>query len=572
MDLSGIRVAYVSAEIAHTPPTLNKDSRVPLTYSGGLGVLGGDTVNSVSDLPELKGKVAFFTLVYHDGFPGQRLDGFWQTEVYAPWKPADYGFEKLDKQVTVRLCGEDMKLGAWGRIVNGTRGAAYEVLIDARVEGNSEWHSGGTDKLYDSGGDNPSRYRAFQNGILGLGSLYMARALGAREDTVFHVNDPHGAFALGEMLKKYGHERIREIREIGRFTTHTLVGAGNDCTAADNIRSVLGDDAWARMAPYGSSGDSLSMFYLAANLSSVVNAVSARNAQVCNEKTWHDVLGITNGVHLRTWVSESMAEVYSKHFGNDWYDHPERFLDSGRLSLDAILAGRNPARAELVRHVNEGKGNAGFEDDKVTLVFARRAVPYKRAWLLFNDIDRLARIGKGRLQVIYAGKAHPSDKDSKDTIGFVAQQCERLGRLGVPAVFMEGYDVAKASLLVRGADVWLNTPFRREEASGTSGMKVAANGGVNFSILDGWWLEGHNMFGSENGWTIAPHLDYNDDRQDAAHLYWLLENEVLPAFETRSGLEKMLQDSMRLPSFFNTHRMALEYADKVWGIAHAFRR
>ena len=574
-------------------------------YAGGLGILAGDHAKAASDLGLPFTAIGFFL---RDGYFRQRFDGSgWQEAEYPSLDPAEHPLTLVADEggkpvvVTVHLGRTPLHLQAWQ--IDLGRTTMY--LLDSDRADNPEEFRWLTRKLYQ--GDRKARIQ--QEIVLGIGGLRLLRALGAGTD-VYHMNEGHCAFLTLELLRErlaVGDARPDAeawVRERCVFTTHTPVIAGHDRFVPGlftgemaAFREELGlseEDllAYGRVDP-GNRDESFTMTVLGLKLSRQANGVSALNGEVARgqwtalypDRPVEDVpIGhITNGVHLPTWAAPYAQLFLQKHLG-DWTRHRSdtafwRGIDE--LSDEALWEYRSTLRQILLRFVLEHvqrqslKQTLNLDPDALTIGFARRFATYKRAPLLFHDAERAARIfgAAGRpIQVLYAGKAHPSDDGGKRFIQQIYEMSQRepfSGRL----VFLENYDMEVGRMLVSGCDVWLNNPRRPMEASGTSGQKISVHGGLNLSILDGWWPEG---FSGENGWAIGPASteelpQEEQDARDAEHLYRTLENEVVPAFYDRgadglpAGWLRRMRSAMRtLPAAFSAERMVRDYIEEMY--------
>ena len=551
------RVAYLSMEIAIDP-------RMP-TYAGGLGVLAGDMLRSCADLGEA---VVGVTLVHRLGYFRQTLaaDGA-QREEPSPWRPEDFA-RRRDETVTVEVQGRSVRLTLWQLDVVGAGGHTVPViLLDADRPENSPADRALTDALY---GDGPS-YRIGQEMLLGIGGVRALRALGHTHIETFHLNEGHAAFATLELLREEkaatGRWDPAAIRQRCVFTTHTPVPAGHDQfdygMAADWLRSHTPVDTLAELA----GRDRLNMTSLALNLSHYVNGVARAHRDVSEHMfPGHPIGHITNGVHSATWTCESFRSLFDRHLPG-WRDDPAMLRQALGIAAEPIWRAHAAAKARLLAAVAEASGRK-LDPDVLTLGFARRSTDYKRAGLLFRDIGRLRALGKGKLQIIYAGKAHPRDGDGKQLIRHIVAAGRELDA-DIPVVYLANYDVALAKLVVSGVDVWLNTPLRPLEASGTSGMKAAHNGVPSLSVLDGWWIEG--WVEGLTGWAIGKPFDPGVDRQtadrdDADDLYRKLETAIVPTFYgDRPRWIAIMQHAIALnASYFNTHRMVQQYVANAY--------
>lgn len=557
-------VAYFSMEIALEP-------EMP-TYSGGLGILAGDTLRAAADREV---PMVGVTLLHRQGYFFQKLDATgWQTEEPAEWVVEDF-VQEQPQRVSVQLEGRTVQIRAWKYEVKGVGGYVVPVfLLDTDLPDNGEWDRTLTHRLY--GGD--SHYRLCQEVVLGIGGVRMLRALGFRDLRRFHMNEGHASLLTVELLDEAarttgrGHftpEDIEAVRQQCVFTTHTPVAAGHDRFPLDLVGRVLGRDELAQMKDVFCCDNELNMTYLALNLSHYVNGVAKKHAEVSRHMfASYRIDAITNGVHVPTWTSDPFAALFDRHIPG-WRE--DAFMLRYALGIPAaeVWEAHVAAKQSLIAAINR-ETNAGFDRDDFTLGFARRTTAYKRADLLFHDLERLKAIvaKAGRLQIVYAGKAHPQDNAGKELIKRVFAAKEAL-RDRVRVAYLPNYDWPLAQRLTAGVDVWLNTPQPPLEASGTSGMKAALNGVPSFSVLDGWWIEG--CIEGVTGWAIGERCatgGANDDRSacDAAALYDKLEGEVLPLFyRDRARFIDVMRHAIALNgSFFNTQRMVLQYVLKAY--------
>jgi starch phosphorylase len=556
-------IAYFSMEIA-------LDAGMA-TYSGGLGVLAGDTVRSAADL---KVPMVAISLLHRKGYFYQRLDSTgWQTEEPATWIVNDF-LEEQNARASVDIEGRTVHLRAWKDEVVGATGATVPVFfLDADLPENSEWDRGLTGSLY--GGD--LHYRLCQEVILGIGGVRMLRALGYKGIQRFHMNEGHASLLTVELLDEHARaakrdtitrDDIEAVHEHCVFTTHTPVPAGHDQFPVEMVRNVLGPHPVLGMKTVYCCEDAFNMTYLALNLSHYVNGVAKKHGEVSRHMFAHyQIDSITNGVHAATWTSPSFAALYDQHIPG-WRE--DNFSLRYALSIPPVdmWTAHMGAKRRLIGYINH-ETNIGMDLDVLTIGFARRAATYKRADLLFQDIDRLKAIAKtaGGLQVVYGGKAHPNDQAGKELIKRIFQVRDAL-KGEIPIVYLPNYDMGLGRLITAGVDLWLNTPQPPMEASGTSGMKAAVNGVPSLSILDGWWIEG--CIEGVTGWAIGHDGRYNeqpeDRSQDAASLYDKLERKILPMFYKDRGrfMNVMLHAIALNGSFFNTQRMIQQYVLKAY--------
>jgi len=585
-------------------------------YSGGLGVLAGDHFKSAS---ELGLPMVGVGLLYHQGYFHQYLtqDG-WQQESYLesmlhelPMKLVK-GEDGTPLRVYVEIAGTRVAVQGWRVQV----GRAPLYLLDTRVDDNDPSSKMLTERLYDSG----DKVRIRQEMVLGIGGIRFLRAMGI-EPAVCHMNEGHAAFLglerLRNLMSDKGlafHEAIEAVRAGNVFTTHTPVPAGIDLFTEGVIQEYFKNFAnelgltvhdlmmLGRQAPFDTQ-EPLSMAVLAISLSSWRNGVSCLHGEVSREMwkgIWRDVptddipiTHVTNGIHVRSWLSDEMARLYDRYLGPDWaadplnYDVwdrvveiPDNELWRAKDRLKERLVGwvRRVCSDQLHQHgasLRQIQATKELLDPEIlTIGFARRFATYKRGALLFRDLDRLIRLvshPKRQVQFVFAGKAHPADDEGKRLIQEIFQQCRR-PELHNRFVFIEDYDINIARYLVQGVDVWLNTPRRPHEASGTSGMKVCPNGGIHLSVLDGWWDEAYQP---EVGWAIGHGEIFDDpnlqDEMEANALYDLLENEIAPLYYDRGEdglprhwIEKMKMSIKHLTPAFNTNRMLRDYTERQY--------
>ena len=440
--------------------------------------MAGDHVKSAADASiDLVG----VSLLYRQGYGRQHLDSAGnQTETYPEIDPSDH-LEDTGVEINLPLDGGMLHAKVWSTDLSGASGGSVTVyFLDTRHHQNTLEHACLGDRLY--GGDHLMRIR--QEYLLGVGGVRALDALGITIDGL-HLNEGHCTFAALEMLRR-GWSRD-ELAERTLFTTHTPVPAGHDRFPWTDVEAVLGDllpsDAKAL------SGDEVtcSMSHLGIALAGTVNAVSKLNANVAMTMFPHVTIHpITNGVHHLTWTGAATADLFDAHV-NGWRTDPHTLQSSANIPTEALRASREKSRADLRELVLTSTG-VTLHADRLTIGFARRFATYKRANLVFADLERLRRIGGGKIQFVFSGKAHPKDEGGKDLIRSVFKGAEAVAD-DIPVAFLEDYSMATGLAMTSGVDVWLNNPIRPMEASGTSGMKAAMNGVPNLSVLDGWWPE-----------------------------------------------------------------------------------
>jgi starch phosphorylase len=556
-------VAYFSMDIA-------VDSKIP-TYSGGLGVLAGDMLRSAADL-ELP--MVAVSLIHRKGYFDQHLDSRGnQLESPAKWTPEEY-LVRLPTKVTVSIENREVRVGAWKYLFQGITGHTVPLFfLDADLPENTAADRGLTDFLY--GGD--ERYRLCQEVILGLAGVAMLRALGYDDIGMFHMNEGHSALATLALLeeqsrsspeREFSEVEIETVRHRCAFTTHTPVPAGHDRFNAELVYRILGNGRATDLAQMQLLDGCLNMTELALRLSGFVNAVSMRHRDISRAMfPNHNIQAITNGVHATTWTSAPFASLYDR-FVPGWRRDNCYLRYAVGIPLAEIRQAHGNAKKELFQQVRWLTGTR--LDEKVfTLGFARRATGYKRGDLIFTDRERIQQIARqvGPIQLIYAGKAHPRDESGKAIIRHIFEAAAALAD-DVRVIYLENYDMALGKLLCSGVDVWLNTPLRPQEASGTSGMKAALNGVPSFSVLDGWWVEGHVE--GVTGWSIGD-ANENDTASEALSLYTKLENVILPLYyrEPDRFVQVMRSAIAFNGSYFNTQRMLCQYVKNAYAAASA---
>lgn len=554
-------IAYLSMEIAF-------ESTIP-TYSGGLGVLAGDILRSAADLEV---PMVGVTLLHRQGYFRQQLaaDGT-QTESAEQWSPEDR-LERLETTVTIEIEGRKVRVRPWRFMVTGIEDYQVPVLLlDTALESNSEFDRSLTDRLY--GGD--AYYRLCQEAVLGLGGVAVLRALGYDRNLVYHMNEGHSALLTLALLEEALDEQnsaeiddeiIEAVRRHCVFTTHTPVAAGHDQFPVDLVGQVLGPQRTSLLRDCRCLLDSrLNMTYLALRLSRYVNGVSMRHGEVSLDMfPGYPIHAITNGVHAVTWTSSAFSELFDRVIPG--WRHDNRYLRYAiQIPLEDIQAAHQRAKRALLDEVERRTG-IRLAEDVIVLGFARRATPYKRADLLLTDVERLNAIAErvGPLQVLYAGKAHPQDEPGKDVIRHIHEAARGFNER-VRLVYLENYDLELAKYLCSGVDLWLNTPRRPQEASGTSGMKAACNGVPSFSVLDGWWVEGHVE--GVTGWSLLdqPELPA-DESLEVDGMYDKLEKLILPLYYSLPrAWAKVMRSAIALnASFFNTQRVVSQYVRNAY--------
>jgi glycogen phosphorylase len=528
-------------------------------YSGGLGVLAGDHLKEAADmnLP-----LVAVGLAYHRGYCQQHLaeDG-WQTESFPAFKIERYA-ERLSPVVRVQIENRNVNVFAWKHEVASPFGGKIPlILLSTNGEGNADWDCELTQNLY--GGETYNRIA--QEVILGIGGVRMLQALGYDIKT-HHMNEGHAAFLTLELLRQFG--STAKVKDASVFTTHTPVSAGHDRFSYDLAYRVMSSQLPSGIKDLAGQDD-LSMTLLAMNMSRYINAVSKKHAEVTRTMfPGYEIDFITNGVHANTWTAPSFKMLYDYHIPG-WRRDPRALSAASGIPLEHIAAAHSVAEERMIDIANAAGGR--FSQDVMTPGFARRFATYKRGALLFRDPEVLREIGDGKMQILYAGKSHPKDTPGKAEIQKVIKAMQQIGS-GIPVAFVEDYDMDVAAAMVAGVDIWMNTPERPREASGTSGEKAVLNGVPNFSVLDGWVIES-GVSDRVTGWPIGPaplenQLVATDDMADWKSMMDTLKEEIIPMFyNDPNAFNEMRRNAIsRDASYFNTRRMMLEYMEKAYQI------
>src|SRR5512136_2597375 len=546
------KIAYFSMEIG-----LSNDIH---TYNGGLGILAGDTIRSSADL---KVPLVGVTLVSKRGHFRQEItsDGK-QVEHPDPWEPSEH-MQLLSTEAKVQIQKRDVAVKPWLYTVKSQTGGVVSVyLLDTDLEGNNPEDREITSFLY--GGD--ERYRLKQEIVLGIGGVRILGALGLGVRK-YHMNEGHSSLLALELLQKNGMD-IEKVRNLCVFTTHTPVEAGHDKFSYELVRDVLGEPLPLDVLKRLGGQERLNTTFLALNLSNYYNGVAKRHRDSSKAMfPGYEIRAITNGVHSYTWTCESFRTLYDKYFPG-WANEPDLLVRADGILDEDIWRAHEEAKKVLIDHVNKTT-NTDMEYDVLTLGFARRATGYKRMDLLFSDIEKLKRANrKGRIQLIFSGIANPKDDSGRRLIEQIFGYMQKL-KEEIKIVYLANYNMDLAAKLVSGVDVWLNTPLRPLEASGTSGMKAAHNGVINFSVLDGWWIEG--WIEGVTGWAIGPHPNEKMSaeechRKELDDLYTKLEHTIVPMFYNRTDewIIIMKNSIGKIAHHFNSHRMMQRYATEAY--------
>src|SRR5467141_498112 len=545
------KIAYFSMEIALDPA-------IP-SYGGGLGILAGDMLRSAADL-ELP--IIAVTLVHRKGYFRQHLDPDGnQTEEPDPWIP-EAVLQPVEGTFTVNIENRDVHVRAWRYNLHGMSGFVVPVyLLDSDLPENSEWDRALTD----------TRYGICQEVLLGIGGVSLLRNVGVKNANSYHMNEGHAAFltlALLEdqmKLRKYTVPVEADVEVVRRrclFTTHTPVQAGHDRFPWELVKQVLGEPRTVLLQQVGFGAEGfLNMTNLALHFSRYVNGVAMRHGEVSQDMfPQFPIHAITNGVHAATWASPPFQDLFDREIP-EWRRDNAYMRYAVGIPLEEIKKAHCLAKSALIKEVHRRSGML-LDESALTIGFARRAATYKRADLLFKDINRLKYIAEsiGPIQILYGGKAHPHDAGGKALIQRVIQAATGL-KNDIKILYLENYNMALAKLITSGVDLWLNTPQRPQEASGTSGMRAALNGVPSLSVLDGWWVEG--CVEDVTGWAIGydSKISGDDSAAESASLYDKLERKIIPMFyRAPEAYAEVMRFSIALnASFFNTHRMLSQY-------------
>ncbi|HKK01966.1 MAG TPA: alpha-glucan family phosphorylase [Desulfuromonadales bacterium] len=557
------KIAYFSMEIGLS-------NEIP-TYSGGLGILAGDTIKSAADL---KLPMVAVTLASRKGYFHQKLDASgWQTESPVEWQPETF-MELLPGKTLVTVEGRDVKVQAWlYRVKSPTGGELPVLFLDTDIPGNVEEDRRITDSLY--GGD--QSYRLKQEIVLGLGGARILDTIGfvIRK---YHMNEGHASLLTLELLNRSRRpvedtwdERAswdtHRVMEQCVFTTHTPVEAGHDRFPYEMVEKIMGEVVPYNLLRELAGNDELNTTVLAMNLSRYVNGVAKKHGEISQAMfPGFEIHAITNGIHPFTWASPYFVNLFNTYIPS-WAKEPELLVRVDTIPDDELWDAHCGAKAYLFQYIEETTG-VKLDLDVLTIGFARRAAAYKRGDLIFSDLKRLLEIGSGKVQLVFGGKAHPHDVAGKKLIQRIIEEIKDL-KGQVKAIYLENYNMDVAYRLIPGVDLWLNNPLRPLEASGTSGMKAALNGVPNFSVLDGWWIEGH--IESVTGWSIGPpplenSVNENHSEDDVNDLYRKLEEVIIPMYyNDQPGWIRIMKNAIgKNAYYFNTHVMMRRYVTEAY--------
>lgn len=545
------QIAFFSMEFA-------VDARIP-NYAGGLGVLAADFMNTVADqdLP-----VVGVSVIYHQS-----------EDPRSAFHPSEF-MTLLPERVVVQIEDRQVVLGAYDYEVESASGKISHILfLTSNFPENARWDRDLTKHLYPA----HTYTRIGQQALFGIGGVRMLRALGYKDIKVFHMNEGHCALLTLELLRENSYDN-NAVRKLCRFTTHTPVAAGHDYYDYALVHQIIGEMMPLHIKDLASP-QQLSMTHLAMNLSLKTNSVAEKHQEVCREMfPSYQFENVTNGVHHLRWASAPMTKLFNDYLPG-WQEDPELFyqapeklpsveLKDAHAQSKKVLIDWLNQNPEYISAARKLQSEDMFDCETLTIGFARRFVPYKRPTLIFKDLDRLRNVGFKKLQFVFSGRVHPDDYFASSAVKSIREN-SRILRGQVKVAFVPNYNLDIAAKLISGVDVWLNNPIVPREASGTSGMKAALNGGLNLSILDGWWKEGAQKY-PRSGWSFGvsiPHIsDSERDVKDAESFYQVLE-EVIDCFYNKpeNWVERM-KDAVALLGFFNTHRCLRHYNKRMWSV------
>jgi len=546
------RIAYFSMEIGVS-------SRMP-TYSGGLGVLAGDIVKSSADL---RLQMVALTLVSRKGYFTQKItEQGDQLEFADEWDPAKT-LTRMPNTVSLTIEGRPVKVQAWLYEYQSITGGMVPILfLDTDMEENTPEDRRITDSLY--GGDKV--YRLKQEIVLGIGGTKLLKTLPFKIRK-YHMNEGHSSLLTLELLKEKGLDP-EKVQNLCVFTTHSPLEAAFDQFPYDLIQRVLDNEySLSDMKLYAGT-ENLNMALLALNLSKYINGVSLAHVDYSRKLfPGRYIRAVTNGVHSYTWTSLHFRQLFDKHIPG-WTNEPILLAKASEIPNRDVWDAHTKAKTDLLTFV-EKTNKVKLDPQTLTIGFARRATGYKRATLIFSDLHRLTDINrKERIQMIFAGKAHPNDTDGKKLIRQIHDYAQTL-KDQISIVYLENYNMDIAAKLTSGVDVWLNTPLPPLEASGTSGMKAAHNGVINFSVLDGWWMEG--CIEGVTGWAIGPHprellIESERREEELQDLYSKLEYLIAPTFyrQKDAWITLMKNSIAKIAYYFQTQWVVRRYITEAY--------
>jgi len=541
-------VAYFSAEIGISVS-------LP-TYSGGLGVLAGDHLKAAGDIGI---KICGISLLYREGYFKQHINenGF-QTETYPRFDPAPL-LKKVNISFSIILRKRKVKIQVYQFDYVAKNGHIVPIFfLDTDTEVNNIQDRYITNRLYSGDED----HRILQEAILGFGGLGLLENLNQSNISTYHMNEGHCSFLVLGLLHQFK-GNVEKVKSLCHFTTHTPVPAGHDIFPFKRVKNILDDYIPDDLElPSIKKNGRLHMTELGLSFSRSANGVSRLHGDVAqNQFTWAEIGYITNGVHHSYWMGTDLKNLFDKYL-RGWREDPTQLLKVDTIPNNELFEAHQIRKKYLLGFANSQLGQA-LDVKTFTVGFARRAATYKRAQLLFYNMDKFLQIGHGKIQVVFSGKAHPKDQGGKEIIQDIVSKAGSVSD-SVKIVFLENYNMWLGRLITSGVDLWLNTPLRPNEASGTSGMKATLNGVPNFSVLDGWWEEGCQD--GINGWAIGD-PNQPDDSKDAEHLYYLIENQVIPMYyDHREKWIYMMKQAIKTGVDFTAFRMLNEYKNNYYKV------
>ena len=545
----GFDIAYFSAEIGIS-------SSIP-TYSGGLGVLAGDHIKAAGDMGI---SMCGITLLYKEGYFKQRVDeeGL-QTETYPRFDPYPI-LKKLDAKFKLKLRRRDVWIQAYQFDYLGQNGHLIPIyFLDTDCEENLQEDRMITLRLYSGDKD----HRILQEAILGFGGMKLLDKLKQSSINTYHMNEGHCSFLVLDLLER-NNGNIDKVRSLCHFTTHTPVPAGHDHFSYSRVEKLLMGLLPSELKlPSLVQDKRLHMTELGLFFSRSANGVSKLHGDVAQDQfPWKNNIGyITNGVHHSYWMGSEFKILFDRYLP-EWRSDPGVLNDVAIIPDHELFEAHLMQKRKLLGYANAQVSKA-LDLQTLTIGFARRAATYKRAQLIFHDMDRLMEIGKGKIQIVFSGKAHPKDNDGKILIKNIVKKSKYFAG-NIKIIYLENYNMWLGKLITSGVDLWLNTPLRPNEASGTSGMKATLNGVPNLSVLDGWWVEGCRH--QENGWAIGD-PNHPDDLKDADHLYSTLENQIIPIYyNRRDQWTSIMKQAIITGIGFTAFRMMKEYNYKYYKV------
>lgn len=547
MEKQKTKIAYFSMEFAF-------EKKIP-NYAGGLGVLAADTIYSLADLNI---EAVGVSLIYHQS--DSKRKGF---------DPSPF-MKKLNETIKIQIENREVDLAIWQMDISGKNGHIVPVFfLSSYLPENPRWDRDLTKHLYDS----QTYTRLCQEALLGIGGVRALDVLGYEIEN-YHLNEGHASLATTELLRKTYHDP-NEVKKICSFTTHTPVPAGHDHFSYELAFKTLPKDLPQNIREYASS-ENLSMTQLALSLSGKTNAVSHKHREVCQKMFPNfQFEAITNGIYHPRWVGDEINKLLNKHLPG-WSQEPSLLKKAIEILPDKeLVEARVIQKENLIKWLNSNKNFFPFDDffkddnftsDRLTLGFARRVVPYKRPDLIFRKIEKLRRYGYKKLQFIFAGKCHPEDNYCNNIIEQLRGFARAL-RGQIRIAIIPDYNIEISKKMLTGCDAWLNNPISPREASGTSGMKSALNGGLNISALDGWWVEAFE-YDQMAGWGFNSKEEFkeNEDRDDydANELLYNLKDAIDCYYERNNEWNARMKHAIAQIAYFNTHRMCEEYSYKIW--------